>query len=125
MKGDFRLSRRRHDHRRDGYRRRHHGHGDERGGQSRPTPFEDPDTLTSSGRTPATTSRSAVACTAAPVRRSARAETQRRPRAYSGPHNHNRLAEAEHGPAGARRYNYMPTYILRGLTELHLEFDVR
>ena len=30
--------------------------------------------------------------------------------------------EAHHGPAGARRYRYMPTYILRGLTELHLEF---
>ncbi len=33
-----------------------------------------------------------------------------------------RIAEAEHGPAGARRYEYMPTYILRGLTRLHLEF---
>jgi hypothetical protein len=31
------------------------------------------------------------------------------------------IAETHHGPAGARRYRYMPTYILRGLTELHLE----
>ncbi|POX88361.1 cytochrome P450 [Mycobacterium kansasii] len=30
--------------------------------------------------------------------------------------------EARHGPAGDRRYRYEPTYILRGLTELHLTF---
>ncbi|WNG86015.1 cytochrome P450 [Mycobacterium sp. ITM-2016-00317] len=36
-----------------------------------------------------------------------------------------RISESEHGPAGSRRYGYIPTYILRGLTELHLEFDVR
>ncbi|WP_422746012.1 cytochrome P450 [Mycobacterium sp. WMMD1722] len=35
-----------------------------------------------------------------------------------------RISQAEHGPAGERRYSYIPTYILRGLTELHLEFDV-
>jgi cytochrome P450 len=35
-----------------------------------------------------------------------------------------RISESEHGPAGDRRYRYIPTYILRGLTELHLEFDV-
>jgi cytochrome P450 len=33
-----------------------------------------------------------------------------------------RISEAEHGPAGARRFAYVPTYILRGLTALHLEF---
>ena len=31
------------------------------------------------------------------------------------------ISEEHHGPAGARRYQYMPTYILRGLTRLHLE----
>jgi cytochrome P450 len=36
-----------------------------------------------------------------------------------------RISEAHHGPAGARRYSYMPTYILRGLTQLHLEFTPR
>ena len=34
-----------------------------------------------------------------------------------------RLAEEHHGPAGARRFSYEPTWVLRGLTELHLEFD--
>jgi cytochrome P450 family 150 subfamily A5 len=33
-----------------------------------------------------------------------------------------RIAAAHHGPPGARRYEYVPTYILRGLTRLHLEW---
>ena len=33
-----------------------------------------------------------------------------------------RISESVHGPVGARRYDYVPTYILRGLTNLHLEF---
>ena len=33
-----------------------------------------------------------------------------------------RISENRHGPEGNRRYDYVPTYILRGLTELHLEF---
>ena len=32
------------------------------------------------------------------------------------------ISEAEHGPPDARRYQYAPTYILRGLRRLHLEF---
>jgi len=32
------------------------------------------------------------------------------------------ISETEHGPADARRYEYLPTYILRGLQRLHLEF---
>ena len=32
------------------------------------------------------------------------------------------ISEEHHGPPDARRYHYMPTYILRGLTRLHLEF---
>ena len=32
------------------------------------------------------------------------------------------IDEDRHGPAGARRYRYVPTFILRGLTRLHLEF---
>ena len=33
-----------------------------------------------------------------------------------------RISEAHHGPAGARRYEHAPTYILRGLQRLHLKF---
>ncbi len=32
------------------------------------------------------------------------------------------IAEEHHGPPDARQYQYMPTYILRGLMQLHLEF---
>jgi len=34
-----------------------------------------------------------------------------------------RISEAAHGPADARRYEYVPTYILRGLKELHVEVE--
>ena len=34
-----------------------------------------------------------------------------------------RISEAVHGPPDARRYEYTPTYILRGLSALHLEFS--
>ncbi|MCZ8380477.1 cytochrome P450 [Mycobacterium sp. CPCC 205372] len=32
------------------------------------------------------------------------------------------ISESDHGPAGSRRYGYEPTFLLRGLTELHIEF---
>ncbi|HEY6574675.1 MAG TPA: cytochrome P450 [Mycobacterium sp.] len=35
-----------------------------------------------------------------------------------------RISEEKHGPVGHRNYRYIPTFILRGLTELHLEFDL-
>jgi cytochrome P450 family 150 subfamily A5 len=34
-----------------------------------------------------------------------------------------RISEKVHGSPGARRYSYLPTFILRGLTHLNLEFD--
>jgi cytochrome P450 len=33
-----------------------------------------------------------------------------------------RISESEHGPPHARRYNKVPTYILNGVTDLHIEF---
>jgi cytochrome P450 len=33
-----------------------------------------------------------------------------------------RLSGEHHGPAGARRFDYEPTWVLRGLNSLHLEF---
>jgi cytochrome P450 len=36
-----------------------------------------------------------------------------------------RISEAKHGPAGARNFEYEPTYLLRGLGRLHLEFKAR
>ena len=34
-----------------------------------------------------------------------------------------RLSEEHHGPPGERTFRYEPTWILRGLSKLHLEFD--
>jgi cytochrome P450 len=34
-----------------------------------------------------------------------------------------RISEKVHGPKNARRYTYLPTFILRGLTHINLEFD--
>jgi len=34
-----------------------------------------------------------------------------------------RLSVEHHGPAGARRFRYEPTWVLRGLSKVHLEFD--
>lgn len=36
-----------------------------------------------------------------------------------------RISEEHHGPAGARRYRFEPTYTFRSLAELHVEFGVR
>ena len=36
-----------------------------------------------------------------------------------------RLDETEHGPAGSPRYHYNPSFMLRGLQALHLEFTAR
>jgi cytochrome P450 len=33
------------------------------------------------------------------------------------------VSQAAHGSPDARRYTYEPTWQMRGLTELHLEFD--
>ncbi len=33
-----------------------------------------------------------------------------------------RLSEEHHGPPGARRFRYEPTWVLRGMSDLHLEF---
>ena len=35
------------------------------------------------------------------------------------------ISDKEHGPPGARHYDYVPTYILRGVSRLHLEFEPR
>jgi cytochrome P450 len=35
------------------------------------------------------------------------------------------ISDAHHGPAGDRRFDYEPSYIIRGLSRLHLEFVAR
>jgi hypothetical protein len=33
------------------------------------------------------------------------------------------LSEARHGPADDRHFSYEPTWMLRAMEELHIEFD--
>ena len=58
-------------------------------------------------------------CPGAPL---ARAEGGSASSACSTARRDIRISETAHGPAGARRYRYLPTFILRGLSRLHLEF---
>jgi len=58
-------------------------------------------------------------CAGAPL---ARAETSITIQRFLARTHEITISEAAHGPSGARRYQYDPTYMLRGLRELHLEF---
>ena len=90
-----------------------------------PRRFDDPDTFDpqrKNARQHLAFGRGIHSCPGAPL---ARAETRVGLERLLDRTSDIRIAESEHGPAGARRYRYIPTYILRGLTQLHLEFDVR
>ncbi len=52
----------------------------------------------------------------------ARAETQVSIERLLGRTSNIAISEEHHGPIDDRRYQYVPTFILRGLTRLHLEF---
>ncbi|MDA4107262.1 cytochrome P450 [Mycolicibacterium holsaticum] len=89
-----------------------------------PRRFEDPDSFDperKNARQHLAFGRGIHSCPGAPL---ARAETRVGLERLLDRTTDIRISEAHHGPAGARRYNYIPTYILRGLTELHLEFDL-
>ena len=61
-------------------------------------------------------------CVGAPL---ARAETKVTIQRFLDRTTDIRISDAHHGPADARRYGYDPTYMLRGLKQLHLEFTPR
>ncbi|MGV0837707.1 cytochrome P450 [Mycolicibacterium thermoresistibile] len=89
-----------------------------------PRRFEEPDTFDpdrKNARQHLAFGRGIHSCPGAPL---ARAETRVGLERLLDRTTEIRISEAEHGPPGARRYSYIPTYILRGLTQLHLEFDV-
>ncbi len=64
--------------------------------------------------------RGAHTCIAAPLARREVAVSIERLLARMG---NIRLSDEHHGPENARRFDYEPTYILRALRHLHLEFD--
>ena len=65
-------------------------------------------------------SRGVHACPGAPL---ARAETRITLERFLDRMADIRISEGAHGPPHARRYEYEPTYLLRGLKALHIEFD--
>jgi cytochrome P450 len=89
-----------------------------------PRRFEDPDTFDparKNARQHLAFGRGIHSCPGAPL---ARAETRVGLERLLDRATDIRISESHHGPVGDRRYQYIPTYILRGLTSLHLEFDV-
>jgi cytochrome P450 family 150 subfamily A5 len=89
-----------------------------------PRRFEDPDTFDptrKNARQHLAFGRGIHSCPGAPL---ARAETRVGLERLLDRTTDIRISESHHGPAGSRRYSYIPTYILRGLTSLHLEFDL-
>jgi cytochrome P450 family 150 subfamily A5 len=89
-----------------------------------PRRFEDPDTfdpVRKNARQHLAFGRGIHSCPGAPL---ARAETRVAIERLLDRTADIRISEKKHGPAGDRRFRYIPTYILRGLTELHLEFTL-
>lgn len=89
-----------------------------------PRRFDDPDVfdpLRKNARQHIAFGRGIHSCPGAPL---ARAETRVGIERLLDRTSDIRICEAEHGPPDGRRYRYVPTYILRGLTELHLECSV-
>jgi cytochrome P450 len=64
-------------------------------------------------------SRGTHACPGAPL---ARSETRITLERFLDRTADIRISEVEHGPTHARHYDYEPTYLLRGLSALHIEF---
>ena len=73
------------------------------------------------GPTPASTSASGTASTPAPGHPSPGPRARSRSTGFLDRTSDIAIDEAHHGPAGGRRYEYLPTFFLRGLQQLHLE----
>lgn len=89
-----------------------------------PRRFDDPDTFDparKNARQHLAFGRGIHSCPGAPL---ARAETRVAIERLLDRTADIRISESTHGPPNNRRYNFVPTYILRGLTELHLEFTL-
>ena len=87
-----------------------------------PGRFASPASSTSTGRTPGSTcafGRGVHSCPGGPL---ARAEGRISVDRILDRMGDITISEEHHGPAGDRRYQYEPSFILRGLTELHIEF---
>ena len=77
---------------------------------------------TPTGATCVSTSRSSEAYTLAPVRRLREQRAGISLNKILDRITDFRISGEYHGPADARRYTYEPTFIMRGLSDLHIEF---
>jgi cytochrome P450 len=87
-----------------------------------PRRFEDPDEFRverANAREHLAFGRGPHSCPGGPL---ARAETRISIERILGRMENITISPSAHGPAGDRHYEYAPTYILRGLQRLHLEF---
>ncbi len=87
-----------------------------------PGHFEDPSTFRvdrANARTHLSFGRGIHTCPGAPL---ARAEARVSLERLLDRTEDIRIDEDKHGPSTDRRYRYVPTFILRGLTQLHIEF---
>lgn len=88
-----------------------------------PRRFDDPDTFDparKNARQHLAFGRGIHSCPGAPL---ARAETKVALERLLDRTTDIRISQAKHGSPDARNYRYIPTFILRGLIDLHLEFD--
>jgi len=94
------------------------------GGVNRdPAHFANPDTFDydrENVRDHVSFSRGSHACLGAPL---ARMEVRVALERFLASTSDIRISQAHHGPPGARNYSYEPTYLLHGLTALHVEWD--
>jgi cytochrome P450 len=88
-----------------------------------PRQFPEPDTFDvnrKNARSHIAFGRGVHSCPGAPL---ARAEARVSLERLLDRTTHIRIDEEFHGPPDNRRYRYLPTFILRGLTKLHIEFE--
>ena len=124
IKGDFRLARRRDDHRRRRHPGRHHRHGPQRCREPRPAALRvSRASSASTATTHGNTSRSVTACIRAPVPRSRAPKRACQRRTPARPYERHPDLGGGTRPARRAPYQYAPTHILRGLRSLSLEFD--
>ena len=100
----------------------HDGVRDERRREPRPAPVREPDEFRPdrvNGRQHLGFGHGIHSCAGAPL---ARAETHATITRFLDRMSEIRISETHHGPIDARRYTYDSTHMMRGVTELHLEF---
>ena len=125
VKSDSRLARRSTTDRRRRYPGRHGRDGVAGRRQPRPAPVREPARVPAGPQERPRTHGFRPRRAFLPGRAAGPRRGPRLDRAHPGPDVRYPISETQHGPADERRYTFEPTYILRGLSELHLTFTPR